>query len=289
MIRATSIAVAVAVAVTAAGPIGAFARPQAHPDLTGTWMAPMAVHEAGFPEQGGVTPWAPVSGGDPRKQLVPTLADAMKRGDRNAAALAKSGGDPKVLGFGGPPPAPPAFMTPAGGQAMRRFDRKLYEEHDLACYPFNLFSRLEGGLGPVLIVQNPKAIMMATSVNGDNYPRVVYLGGETAANALPSFEGFSVGRWVGSTLHVETTKIKGDYFNMTWPLSENARLVEDFRVVGAGKTRKLEVVQTVIDPQNYKEPVARVSYLDWRPDVLVQDFPCEEGKVDQVEVAPDHK
>jgi hypothetical protein len=32
------------------------------------------------------------------------------------------------------------------------------------------------------------------------------------------------------------------------------------------------------------EPLMRVSYAQWRPDLELHDFPCEEGKEDQVEV-----
>jgi hypothetical protein len=249
----------------------------APPDLTGVWMAPMAVHEIGIPLQGGVSQWAPLSAGDPRKQHVPTLAEARKRGDMMAPAILKSKGD---LGALMGPPKPPAFLTDAGLAAFNKFDQKLYNTQDFNCYPFNVFTRLGGGLGPLQIVQNRRAIMMATAINGDNFPRVIYLGGHDDKKAVPSWEGFSVGHWVGNTLHVQTTKIKGDYFNMNWPVSVHATLSEEYRVVQQGKTRTLELLQTLNDPENYREPVARVSLLEWRPDLLVQDFPCEEGKDD---------
>jgi hypothetical protein len=256
----------------------ASAAPAAHEsDLTGIWMSPMAVHEIGIPLQGGVSQWAPLSAGDPRKQHVPTLEEAKKRGDMAAPAILKSTGDLTAL-MG--PPKPPPFLTDTGLAAFKKFDRKVFETQDFNCYPFNVFTRLGGGLGPLQIVQNRHAIMMATAINGDNFPRVIFMDGRDDKKALPSWEGFSVGHWVGDTLHVRTTKIKGDFFNMGWPVGIHATLTEEYKIVGTGADRKLEILQTLNDPENYKEPVARVSYLDWRPDLLLQDFPCEEGKGD---------
>lgn len=250
-------------------------RAAAHPDLTGVWMIPFKIHSSGVPMGAGSTNWAPASAGDPRKMHIPTLAELSARVD---AVVKANNGNP--TGGGAPRAAPP--FTDAGKAAAAKFDRALDQQHDLNCYPYNVFLRLGGGLGALLIVQHPKFVVMGTEINGDNYPRVIHMGGGDVAGALPSWEGYSIGRWIGDTLHVETVKIKGEFFNGGWPVSEDAKLIEDYRKVEGGK--KLELLQTLEDPANYKEPLKRVSYLEWRPDLEIHNFPCEEGKDDQAEV-----
>jgi hypothetical protein len=253
----------------------------AHPDLTGVWMVPMEVHESGVPVQAESTPWQPASRGDPRHMHIPTMAEALKATDARF-----DGPTPKPGAFDIGPRVPPA-LTAAGLAAFRRFDPKLDQQHDLNCYPFNVFLRLAGGLGPMLIVQNPRVVMIGTEINGDNFPRVIWMQPDSAhraADALPSWEGFSSGRWIGDTLHVETVKIEGGYFGRGWPVSEQAQLIEDYRVVQREGRRELEILQTLKDPTNYTEPLMRVSYAYSRPDLTIHDFSCEEGKADQVEV-----
>jgi hypothetical protein len=256
----------------------AHAPAQAHPDLSGIWFVPMEVHAAGVPMQSDALPWAPASSGDPRQKHIPTMAEVKTLTDARFDGTAPK---PGALNFG---PTPPPAATPAGLAAAKNFDASLDLRHDLNCYPYNVFQRLAGGFGALQIVQSPHVVMLGTEVNGNNFPRVIWLDKRSADNELPSYEGFSTGRWIGDTLHVETVKIKGGYFGRGWPLSDDAVLVEDFRIVHRGGTRQLEVLQTLRDPLYYSEPLMRVSYAQWRPDLEIHDFPCEEGKEDQIEV-----
>jgi hypothetical protein len=246
----------------------------AHPDLTGVWMIPFKIHDSGLPMGAGSTPWAPASAGDPRARRIPTLDEISAQVDARVKA---QHGNPLDMS---PPAQPP--LTDAGLAAAAKFDSKIAEEHELACYPDNVLQRLAGGFGALLIAQNPRLIMMGTEINGDNFPRVVYLDGRSEKDVFASWQGHSTGHWAGNVLHVETVRINAGFFNQNWPISEDARLVEEYRIVNGGK--RLEILQTVVDPANYREPLSRVSYLDWRPDLEIHNFPCEEGKSDQVEV-----
>jgi hypothetical protein len=265
-------------ACLASGLLVGIAPAQAHPDLSGVWFVPMEVHAAGVPMQSDSLPWAPASSGDPRSKHIPTMAEVRTLTDARFEGTAPK---PGALNFG--PTTPPAANA-AGLAAAKSFDASLDLKHDLNCYPYNVFQRLAGGFGAMQIVQSPHVVIIGTEVNGNNFPRVIWLEKRSAENELPSYEGFSTGHWVGDTLHVETVKIKGGYFGHGWPLSDDAVLLEDFHIVQRGGARQLEVLQTLRDPRYYSEPLMRVSYAQWRPDLELHDFPCEEGKEDQIEV-----
>jgi hypothetical protein len=256
---------------------------QARPDLTGVWFVPMQVHAAGVPMQSDSLPWAPASNGDPRRKHIPNMAEVKTQTD---AMFNGTAWKPGVLALHLGPTTPPA-ATSAGLAAAAKFDSKLDLKHDLDCYPYNVFQRLAGGLGAMQIVQSLNVMVIGTEINGNNFPRVIWLDKRSAENELPSYEGFSTGRWDGDTLHVETVKIKGGYFGRGWPLSDDAVLLEDFRIVKRRGKKELEILQTLRDPHFYTEPLMRVSYAEWRPDLELHDFPCEEGKEDQIEVQRD--
>jgi hypothetical protein len=166
---------------------------QTPPDLSGIWFVPMQVHAAGVPMQSDSLPWAPASEGDPRQKHIPTMAEVKLQTDAKFNGTAWKPGALKVG------PTPPPAATPEGLMAAAKFDSKLDLQHDLDCYPYNIFQRLAGGLGAMQIVQSPRAIIVATEVNGNNFPRIFWLDNRSAENELPSYEGFSTGRWIGQT------------------------------------------------------------------------------------------
>jgi hypothetical protein len=87
--------------------------------------------------------------------------------------------------------------------------------------------------------------------------RHIYLDGRTPPDYFPhSRLGFSVGHWEGSTLVIETTHIKANVRDYRGePLSENARVIERYRLEDDGQT--LAGVMTIHDPENYNQPPIR--------------------------------
>jgi len=66
--------------------------------------------------------------------------------------------------------------------------------------------------------------------------------------------GHSVGRWIGETLEVRTTRVGWPYLDDDGrPQSQNVEIIERFSVVNDG--RLLRYVQTVIDPASLVEPM----------------------------------
>jgi hypothetical protein len=248
---------------------------QAKPDLTGVWMAPFRVHSSGVPMGSGVSPWMPVSAGDPRNVKLPTLDEMSARIDGIVKA---NNGNPE-----GAPPAGlrpgPAYYTPAGVVAANAIDRKQREERELACYPNNVLSRIGGG--PIQIVQNERAVAILSE--GGSPGRVVFLDGRGNGDAIPMWNGHSIGHWQGDILKVETVAIRGGMFGQAQPMSDDAKVTEEYNLSPDGQ--KLTIFVIFEDPAYYKEPLRKVAYLNRRNDVEVTDFTCQEGKEDMIETA----
>jgi hypothetical protein len=245
-----------------------------HPDLSGTWSLPFEVHSSGFPLMGGTTPWLPASQGDPARFPIPTL---QQLSDRVDDSVKNHQGNPT---FALPPPIP-APLTQKGKEAAEKLDLKVEEKREINCYPSNVFHRVGGGFQTVQIVQGMQSV--AIIADGNDPSRVVYLDGRSHDNVLPQWNGHSVGHWVGDSLQVETAKIRGEALQRGYPISEDARLLETFRLIKGGKV--LEVNATFEDPTYYSEPLHKIMYLDRHPELQVTDYSCEEGKEDMIETA----
>ena len=92
----------------------------------------------------------------------------------------------------------------------------------------------------------------------------------------PWFYGYSVGRWEGDTLVVETTGFKdGGWLDINGsPLTEQGRTIERFRRPNFGT---IEIEQTIDDPKAYTRPFT--TRLTWRlmPDTEIMEMVCLEN------------
>jgi hypothetical protein len=245
-----------------------------HPDLSGIWSLPFQVHASGVPMMGGATPWLPDSQGDPKKFPIPTLQQLSARIDESVKT---HNGNPL---FGMPPPIP-APLTAEGKKAAAAIDPKIERERELNCYPSNVFSRVGGGYQTVQIIQGIKALAIIS--DGSAPGRVVYLDGRQHGDAVPQWNGHSIGHWEGETLKVDTARIRGDALQQGYPISADAKLIEVFHLVDGGK--RLEVDATFEDPAFYSQTLHRVMYLERHPELQLTDYSCEEGKEDMIETA----
>ena len=69
----------------------------------------------------------------------------------------------------------------------------------------------------------------------------------------PWWYGYSIGKWDGDTLVVETTNFRDGGYLDIWgsPLTDNAKMTERFRRVNYGT---LEIDVTIDDPKAYTKP-----------------------------------
>jgi hypothetical protein len=92
----------------------------------------------------------------------------------------------------------------------------------------------------------------------------------------PWFYGYSVGRWDGDTLVVETSGFRdGGWLDINGsPLTEQGRTIERFRRPNFGT---IEIEQTIDDPKAYTRPFT--TRLTWRlmPDTEIIEMVCLEN------------
>jgi hypothetical protein len=129
---------------------------------------------------------------------------------------------------------------------------------------------------PRKIIQNPEVIVILYETHMGI--RQIFTDGRPLPNNDPQpwFYGYSVGRWEGDTLVVETIGFKdGGWLDINGsPLSEKARTIERFRRTTYGT---LEIEQTIDDPVNYTRPFT--TRLNWRlmPDTEIMEMVCTEN------------
>jgi len=104
--------------------------------------------------------------------------------------------------------------------------------------------------------------------------RRIHMNGDTSPAGTPSSPlGYSVGRWEGNTLVVNTSGVNWGYFDTVGiPLSEEVELVERFTPSEDGS--KLDYSITVTDPYTFTEPVVLEKYWLYVPGVQVEPYDC---------------
>jgi uncharacterized protein DUF6152 len=114
---------------------------------------------------------------------------------------------------------------------------------------------------------------------GDRNWRVIYTDGRpvgSAAEAVPSYYGTSVGHWEKDTLVVESVGYNEKFWLTSGglPHTEALHLTERFTRTDLN-TLKYEV--TVDDPRTYTRPWSGGWTIQWVPDQDVQEYFCEDN------------
>jgi len=142
------------------------------------------------------------------------------------------------------------------------------------CMPQGPRLNLQGPI-PFKIVQTPSLIVILSE---DLTYRQIFLDGRTLPeNPDPSFMGYSVGRWDGDTLVVETIGFK----DRTWldfagmPHSESLRITERIRRTSFGR---LEIEETVHDPEVFARPFTVQIGAQLVSDTELLEFVCAENE-----------
>lgn len=92
-------------------------------------------------------------------------------------------------------------------------------------------------------------------------------------SATPSRQGYSVGRWEGRTLVVETSRVNAPFLDGSGtPQSEDVEMVERFSLSEDESRLDYEIVIT--DPQNLVEPAVWEGAWAWVPGADVKPFEC---------------
>jgi hypothetical protein len=247
---------------------------------------------------------AQAAGGQGAGGQAPAAAGAQAPaggGDTNAAFGGGRGGvqlEPPTEAFPFDPKGPPvATFFEAGGNMegglpytpwaaeirKQRLAIQARDNPDAMCMPMG-FLQFHQQPQPRMIVQTPKMIIIEYEANYGI--RHIYLDGRklpTQGEPQPFWYGYSVGRWEGDTLVVETNNLRGaeDSPYDGWldvngsPYSQQAKFTERFRRLDYSH---LQIDMTVDDPKAYTKPwTVRV---DQRvvPDGELIEFICNENQ-----------
>ncbi len=154
---------------------------------------------------------------------------------------------------------------------------------DAMCMPMG-FLQFHQQPQPRMIIQNAKMILIEYEANYGI--RHIYLDGRKLppqGEPQPWWYGYSVGRWEGDTLVVETNNLRGaeDSPYDGWldvngsPYSQQAKFTERFRRLNYGR---LQIDMTVEDPKAYTKPFT--VRVDQRivPEIELIEFVCNENQ-----------
>lgn len=93
------------------------------------------------------------------------------------------------------------------------------------------------------------------------------------ANVPLSPLGYSVGRWEGKTLVVDTSRINWPYFDRSGaPQTQNVAINERFTVIQDGN--RLDYVMTVNEPASLVKPFVWNAYFVWKPEEAINPYEC---------------
>jgi hypothetical protein len=137
-------------------------------------------------------------------------------------------------------------------------------------------SMLGSGGYPMEIVQHDDLIVVIYEAH--NEIRHIYLGEPAAEEDLfPDRNGYSVGRWEGQKLIVQTTHLKDALDQRQYPHGDQAVIVEEYELTtGEDGSKVLVAHMTMTDPEFYTEPVEAEKKWAYLPGVRLLPYECNE-------------
>lgn len=174
-------------------------------------------------------------------------------------------------------------LTPAAQAAVDTF-RKLVEGTDYspgnACVGYGMPESVMGSGGyPMEIIQRPEHIFIVNELH--NEMRRIFLDGAAGdpAERFPERNGYSVGRWEGERLVVETTRLKTQV-DTRYPHSDQALIREEyyFDTPLPDGTKVLAADLVMEDPLWLAEPYRATKRWQAVPGYYVKSYECSEPK-----------
>jgi hypothetical protein len=236
--------------------------PDGRPNLT----APAPRTADGKPDLSGI--WVNRRGGD--------------RGAQQPAPAAAPDSRPPLASFGnagagfkeGLP-----FQPWAAELQKKRQSEQSRDNPDALCLPMGLL-QFHLQPQPRKIVQTPTQTLI---IYESNYGlRTIYTDGRSLpplGEPQPYWYGYSVGRWEGDTLVVESNNFRGDgWLDVRGsPTTEAARVTERFRRINFGQ---IEIEMTIDDPKAYTKPfTVRVDWQVVADGSEMIEFICHENQM----------
>lgn len=151
------------------------------------------------------------------------------------------------------------------------------EESDAHCLPQGV-PKIDVAPLPFKIIQNPDEVIILYEAFGQ-YRQIFLDGRQLPQDPNPNWLGYSVGKWVGDALVVESSGFNGK----TWldqaghPATEALHVTERFRRPNFGS---LSIEVTINDPKAYTKPWTVTEGLHLLPDTELLEFVCNENNRD---------
>jgi hypothetical protein len=145
------------------------------------------------------------------------------------------------------------------------------------CLPVGIMERHTHGTYRK-IVQVPGLVVILNELN-KSYRQIFTDGRPFPDDMQPAFDGYSIGKWEGDTLVVQTTGFKDGIWLDAFgdPMTDAAKVTERFRRVDFGH---LQIEVTVDDPKAYTKPWTITLYQIIAPDTDLIDYICLENEKD---------
>jgi hypothetical protein len=165
------------------------------------------------------------------------------------------------------------ILTPAGEAAQQR--RRTDNSYGAQCLPMN-FPGLAAGQ-PFKIVSNSGVVVMLYELQ-TTFRQIFIDGRPLPADPNPAWRGYSIGKWDGDTLVVETTGFnERTTVPRGGPHSDALRVIERIRRRDFGH---LEIQYTIDDPTVYAKPWTVTQHHHLTPDTELLEYMCNENEKD---------
>lgn len=200
------------------------------------------------------------------------------------------GPPPPPVGFGAPPaPGPRSFqnlpsLLPDGLPMLpwavelrkQRLEQNSKDHPDAHCLPLHPM-QLHSHPQPRKIIQTPGLVLIIYEANGGL--RQIFTDGRALppGDPQPWWFGYSVGKWDGDTLVVQTMGFRD---TIGWldeegtPVTGTAKMTERFRRLNYGT---LEIEITIDDPKTFTKPWTVKLNQRLMPDTELIEFICSEN------------
>jgi hypothetical protein len=170
-------------------------------------------------------------------------------------------------------------MRPAALELFnpRKDGSKAKEEPDANCLPQGV-PKIDAAPVPWKIVQGPRQVTILYEAF-TQFREIFTDGRELPKDPNPTWLGYSVGRWDGDTLVVETSGFNGKTWldQMGHPASDALHVTERFRRKDFGH---LEIEITIDDPKMYTKPWTVKENPTLLADSELLEFNCNENERD---------
>ncbi|MEP7244929.1 MAG: hypothetical protein ABI885_14790 [Gammaproteobacteria bacterium] len=182
-----------------------------------------------------------------------------------------------------PPPAGGPKLKEPYGTAYRDLNRRKAEadkkgkplaDPATRCLPEGM-PTIMAAVGPIEILQTPRQIVILAEFLTQT--RRIYVNEKMPASEdiSPGYNGYSVARWQGDTLVVQTVGVREDVKFMGIPHSAHMKVTERLRLTGPGL---LENQITLDDPEILAKPYNFTFGYKRNPEYRVLEYICDNNR-----------